>query len=862
MMASPHWKPFQTPNNNHDNANTALGRSSNSNSSSFFQSNSSSNNSSRRNDNSFSIFGATGGNNGSGDLSSSPGASGVFKEAGIVEKLLPSYGFIQCCERQARLFFHYSQFQGNIEHLKLGDPVEFEMTYDRRTGKPIASSVKKISSEGMIEEELSHERVAGFITTEIVGDKEGRVAYENRGECFFLPFTRRDVENDQPLNSKDSVTFVIATDNSGNLRARQVTLETPTPQLYQGVICTLKESFGFIERADVVREIFFHSSECKDFKDLSLGDDVEFSIQSRNEKDVAVNVRQLKSGTVVFEDISTDRFSGQITKAIEKNGTHTARQINTQNGGHEPFPGKIGYKQNGIENEIAFGERDLKGEFTIQIGDYVKFNVVTDRRDKLKHASNVELLEESFALSGEHREQGYVTSLKDSYGFIKCLNREGTRIYFRLIEMLDPNMMPKLNDEVEFTVAPDMSSPGRLQAIRIKSIQNGTILKNLLTPKRTVQHMNGCSDYRPDSIFDAPLIDLNSELPQIVSNPLDRGRGPARNDSWSEILSQMEIPISSVNGNGYGHTSDLLASPNDQGSGEDHVKRENGMNGRQRASLKLPTAKGFVAALKDSFGFIENEDHQNEIFFHYSVYDGNSQSLKLGEEVEYSTSFKGGKQAADFVRKIASGTISREEVRPEALSGVVTRSVRCLNPDQDEYSGVIEYDGTMEELANNDNHYEFSMTGLNNIHEFIQKGDEVTFQVGICQRTGKTRAVNIKPIRKKIKANVESIKGNFGFLTYEVDDGKKLFFHISEVKGEQNLHTGDTVEFTIVHNQRTGKYSACAVTKITSEPSNLQRPDRLITKMKSLIVSDDVPRIVLVRQPRGPDGTKGFANRK
>lgn len=58
-----------------------------------------------------------------------------------------SYGFIQCCDRQARLFFHFSQFDGNIEHLKIGDPVEFEMTYDRRTGKPIASSVSKIAPD-------------------------------------------------------------------------------------------------------------------------------------------------------------------------------------------------------------------------------------------------------------------------------------------------------------------------------------------------------------------------------------------------------------------------------------------------------------------------------------------------------------------------------------------------------------------------------------------------------------------------------------------------------------------------------------------------------------------------------------------
>lgn len=44
----------------------------------------------------------------------------------------------------------------------------------------------------------------------------------------------------------------------------------------------MKESFGFIERADVVKEIFFHFSEAKTKEELQLGDDVEFIIQTRN----------------------------------------------------------------------------------------------------------------------------------------------------------------------------------------------------------------------------------------------------------------------------------------------------------------------------------------------------------------------------------------------------------------------------------------------------------------------------------------------------------------------------------------------------------------------------------------------------
>lgn len=47
----------------------------------------------------------------------------------------------------------------------------------------------------------------------------------------------------------------------------------------------MKESFGFIERADVVKEIFFHFSEAKMKEELRLNDDVEFTIQTRNVSD-------------------------------------------------------------------------------------------------------------------------------------------------------------------------------------------------------------------------------------------------------------------------------------------------------------------------------------------------------------------------------------------------------------------------------------------------------------------------------------------------------------------------------------------------------------------------------------------------
>lgn len=241
----------------------------------------------------------------------------MSREIGVIEKMCSSYGFIQCCERQARLFFHYSQYTGRVEHLKLGDPVEFEMTYDRKTGKPIASSVIKISSGAMFDEQLSQDRVSGFITLEVTPDREGRVVYENRGECFFLPFSECDVENNVKLEAKDEVTFHISTDKSGNLRAKCLKMSMPTPAPFKGVVCTLKDRFGFIKRADCDKEIFFHSSGCnnKIFNELNPNDCVEFDIQTRNGKEVAVNVTKLPFGSVQIEDSSSSVLNDYLTRS-------------------------------------------------------------------------------------------------------------------------------------------------------------------------------------------------------------------------------------------------------------------------------------------------------------------------------------------------------------------------------------------------------------------------------------------------------------------------------------------------------------------------------------------------------------------
>lgn len=136
---------------------------------------------------------------------------------------------------------------------------------------------------------LSEERVTGCVTTELHheqtnGEIQGRISYENRGECFFLPYCQEDIEGNVSLAVGDSVSFQIATNQrSGNLTARYVRLENPArPVRYRGIVSSLKDNFGFIERADVAKELFFQISETRITDSVTVNDNVEFNIQTRN----------------------------------------------------------------------------------------------------------------------------------------------------------------------------------------------------------------------------------------------------------------------------------------------------------------------------------------------------------------------------------------------------------------------------------------------------------------------------------------------------------------------------------------------------------------------------------------------------
>uniref|UniRef100_A0A671LFD0 Cold shock domain-containing protein E1 n=1 Tax=Sinocyclocheilus anshuiensis TaxID=1608454 RepID=A0A671LFD0_9TELE len=754
-------------------------------------------------------------NNGHGGFANGTGMG--IRETGVVEKLLASYGFIQCSERQARLFFHCSQYNGNLQELKIGDDVEFEVSSDRRTGKPVAVKLVKIKAEMLPEERISGQ-VVSAIPSHLDGKSApgqvptGSVCYERNGEVFYLTYIPDDVEGNVTLDTGDKVSFYMETNkHTGAVSAHNIVLVKKKQSRCQGVVCATKEAFGFIERGDVVKEIFFHYSEFKgDLEALQAGDD--------DTKDFTIK--------------HIETFEGTVTKVIPK--------VPTKNQ-NDPLPGRISARINFTDKELLFGEKDTKAKVTLLEGDHVHFNISTDRRDKLERATNIDILPDTFHFTKETREMGVIAAMRDGFGFIKCVDRDA-RMFFHFSEVLEESQL-HISDEVEFTVVPDMLSAQRNHAVRIKKLPKGTVSFHTQSELRFVGVVEKEAMSATTTKNSSPSKGKEKDAEEGLIAYEDSG-----------VKNTLPYYIKDLEGGAYPQVGDKVEFSISE------VKR----TGQQSAvSLKIlnrvvgtKRLLGYIATLKDNFGFIETANHDQEIFFHYSEVCGDVDNMDLGDTVEYTLSKgKGNKISAEKVTKVAAVNGVGEDVSNTVFLGKVVRPLRSVDPSQTDYQGLIEI---TEEGASKGQSYPFGIVGMANKGDCLQKGEMVKFQLCTVAQTGQNMACNIVPQRRAL---VECVKDQFGFITYEVGESKKLFFHVKEVQDGLELQAGDEVEFSVILNQRTGKCSACNVRRVSEGPKPVAtpRPDRLVNRLKSITLDDtNAPRLVIIRQPRGPDNSKGF----
>lgn len=783
------------------------------------------------------------------------------KEKGIVEKLLNSYGFVECATTGNRVFFHYSEFEGDPNHLQVGDCLDFVLTTDPRNNKPIAIKLCQLPPGSVVIETLSEEVCLGRIEVEAKPSRNGempdastlgRVSYDKSGEFFFLPFSINDIAKGEQINKGDSVEFYIATNKrTGSLKARKIKYVDPTKPVktVQGIVSSLKEAYGFIERSDIVAEIFFHYTEFGgDVNELMIGDDVQFNLQDRLGKEIAVSVKKLSPGSVVFEDISENRYRGHVFKAIG------LRSMNNSMDGH--LTGMIEYQGKTDTHEVLFGDRDMEDDIILQKGDVVDFNVSTDRRDNLQRAVNIKLISVCLK-NGQTREVGVVSSLKEGFGFIKCADQD-LSIFFHFSEVLEQSHIINIADEVEFTIENDHISQ-RQHATRIRFLPKGSVTFETISTKRHV------------GVIEREAPERNTKSPSKHNRDIEYG----------VIKCYLE-----------GKETDILyrirdCRPREMVRYRDKVefvlvtKKTTQQQYARDVSIieknETRLQNGYVCALKDSYGFIETEDHETELFFHFSEYEGDWRSLELGNCVKYAETRKSEKQSAEKVCKVLSH-VCKDEILPTMYDGTVTRPMRTMDPEQDEYEGLVyistpttttsnnntsmtiaEDDDEKSPLTNGEQEqlvYRFGITSILEKKESLQVGDKISFQLCIDAITKKKRACNIACKRSLVRGKIESIKGHFGFISYDHDEGKSVFFHMSEVQNDhgKDLKPGDDVRFMVVQNHKNAKKSAIRVKKITDE-----RPEHLTRRRSKRFSECQTSKFIVLRQPSGPDGSPGFS---
>lgn len=307
---------------------------------------------------------------------------------------------------------------------------------------------------------------------------DGEITYQENGETFFIPYSSSELmplTNGQlpQLKSGDKVKFTIAQHFSGNLYARKIDLlntesQSQYRQLYRGIITTLKDSFGKIEREDLYKETFFHFTEYRGKnpdQELKIGLNVEFELQDRHGKEIACNIKMLPDGSVSFDELSSNIYLGRIIQPLTPTKYFTNLTGINLNG--ISSIGRLVYDKNGADDnlvELYFTDRDRipnSGEYSLLEGDFVQFCIAFDKRKKPSHlnpvmnqrATHLTLIEEHSLLENsvntkEHRERGILFKIyngKDlqssvdsqtKFGAIKCLEQTDL-VYFSFGEVIN-----------------------------------------------------------------------------------------------------------------------------------------------------------------------------------------------------------------------------------------------------------------------------------------------------------------------------------------------------------------------------------------------------------------------------------------
>lgn len=267
-------------------------------------------------------------------------------------------------------------------------------------------------------------------------------------------------------------------------------MEIITKEPEVGFVVLIKDSYGFIKTFDRNEDLFFSLRDAP--RDIGTDSEVKFMVASEgpnSNKFHAVEIEILPRGTIKVQEVIQEKLQGIVIEGLQRHedGEFGIIQVTNNNNNNnttdqqQQQEAKEGKEEKGEEEEedeekattrYRFVHKSLRDTMRIvpQPSDIVEFDVLLDRRRRVKVAWNVKI-----SKMGGTRETGIIESVKDGFGFIECCERLDSMYFsFRDVVAYSKQGQPiDVHEEVEFSVIKDPK--GRLQANRIKMLPPKTV---------------------------------------------------------------------------------------------------------------------------------------------------------------------------------------------------------------------------------------------------------------------------------------------------------------------------------------------------------------------------------------------------
>jgi len=544
-------------------------------------------------------------------------------------------------------------------------------------------------------------------------------------------------------------------------------------QREQGVVCKMKDNFGFIKCMDR-EDLFFHVSECRD--PLQIGDEIEFTVASdpRAGKLSAIDLVLLQPGTVVFEEVTESGVNGVVIEAPTT--THPFGIIDV---GDASAP------------QVTFTPRDMFEGVQAIVGDEVEFSLVFDRKIRMTRASDIKITK--FA---GIREFGVISSVKESYGFISCCESP-TSLYFHfndIVFLLEGQRLER-GVEVEFTIGVDKK--GQTCAVRVIGV-----------PKGTASFVREAEGRHKGTI----LRELITER-TFSKRPTEDEMGIIKgNDGETYFYSARDI-------------QNIRATLREGDEVEFAVLIEKRTNRKLASQIELVKPVdlkrefGIAVDLKRNYGYIDCVERQDQLFFHVDDFETKplEEQWQVGLELEFSVvnDNRTGKKKAANIKIVPQNTVKYYDVTAEVFQGVIEKECKIghgTGRRKMDNSGVILIpltgeDGVIVQVK-------LSYLNQDQVEPAVNfwPDDMVEFNIATEKKTGIRSAVNVR-LRQRAELKRETgficaLKSTFGFISCN-ERNEEVYFPFTELedKDEKQLAVNAPVEFSVIQSH-SGKPSA------------------------------------------------------